>query len=142
MEESQTQTRKIQTKRQGTQATEDRFEEIEKSKRASELLEKQALIYQHVENVENIRQQVIADADTAHDRTKHEYQQAVLEQLTINEADAQRRIQQVQQQAQQEAQQYVGSVVNFAEQAQIDKLKEQKTKTEQAEKLAKQTVTS
>ena len=45
-------------------------------------------------------------------------------------------IKQVQQQAQQEAQQYVGSVVNFAEQAHINKLREDRTKTDHAEKEA------
>ena len=58
--------------------------------------------------------------------------------LDINEADAQRRIKQVQQQAQQETQQYVGSVVNYAEQAHMNKLREEKNKTDQAEKRAKQ----
>ena len=43
MEESETQTRKIKTKERGSQATEDRSEEIEQLRHASEL-EKQALI--------------------------------------------------------------------------------------------------
>ena len=141
VEESETQTRKIKTKERGSQATEDRSEEIEKLRHASEL-EKQALIEQHVQNVERIRQQVMAEADTSHHRKKEEYKQEVLEQLQINEADAQRRIQQAQQQAQQEARQYVGSVVNYAEQAHINKLREGQSKTEQAEKRTKTTETS
>ena len=135
MEESETQTIR-ETKERGSQATEDRSEEIKQLRYASEL-EKQALIEQHVQNVERIRQQVMAEADTSHHRKKEEYKQEVLEQLQINEADAQRRIQQAQQQAQQEARQYVGSVVNYAEQALIYKLREEKSKTEQAEKRTK-----
>ena len=44
---------KIKTKERGSQATEDRSEEIEQLRYASEL-EKQALIDQHVQNVESI----------------------------------------------------------------------------------------
>ena len=120
-----TQAIRIKTKEKGNQAIEDRSEEIEKLTRVSELA-KQAPIDQHTQNVGRIRQQGMTEADTAHDRKKQEYQQEALEQLHINEADAQRRIQQVHQQAQQEAQQYLGSVVKFAEQAHLDKLREQK----------------
>ena len=42
-------------------------------------------------------------------------------------------INQVQHQKQQEAQQYVGNVINYAEQAHIDKLREERAKTEQAD---------
>ena len=52
-----------------TQATEDKSEEIEKLKRASEL-EKQALIDQQAKNIEQVRQQVRAEAETAHERKR------------------------------------------------------------------------
>ena len=53
MEESEIQTRKIKkTKGRGSQATEDRSEEIEQLRYASEL-EKQTLIDQHAQNVKN-----------------------------------------------------------------------------------------
>ena len=141
MDESETQTRRIKTKERGNQATEYRSEEIEQLRYASEL-EKQALIDQHTQNVVIIIQQVTAEADTSHHRKKEEYKQEVPEQLQINEAGAQRRIQQAQQQTQQEARQYVGSVVNYAEQAHINKLREGQSKTEQAEKRTKTTETS
>ena len=48
---------------------------------------------------------------------KEGYKQEALEQLQINTEEAQIRIQQ----AQQQARQYVGSVVNYAEQAHIKK---------------------
>ena len=67
MEESETQTRKITTKERGSQATEGRSEEIEQLRHANEL-ENQALIEQHVQNVERIRQQVMAEAETSHHR--------------------------------------------------------------------------
>ena len=44
----------------------------------------------------------MAEAETSHHRQKEAYKQEVLEQLQINEAEAQRRIQQAQQQTQQE----------------------------------------
>ena len=69
MEESETQTRRVKTKERGSQATEDRSEEIEQLRRASEL-KKQALIEQHTQNVERIRQQVMAEAETSHHRNK------------------------------------------------------------------------
>ena len=47
-----------------------------------------------------------------------------------------------QQEAQQEARQYVGSVVNYDEQAHINKRREEKSKTEQAEKRTKTKETS
>ena len=65
MEESETQTRRIKTKERGSQATEDRSEEIEQLRHASELY-KQAPIEQHAQHVERIRQQVMAEADTPH----------------------------------------------------------------------------
>ena len=67
MEESETQTRRIKTKERRSQATEDRPEEIEQLRHASEL-EKQALIEQHTQNVERMRQQVMAEAETSHHR--------------------------------------------------------------------------
>ena len=71
---------------------------------------------------------------------KEGYKQEAFEQLQINTERAQRTIQQVQQQAQQEARQYVGSVVTYAEQAHINKLRQEKPKTEQAEKNTKEKV--
>ena len=68
---SETQTRRIKTKEHGSQATEDRIDDIERLRHASEL-EKQALIQQHAQNVERIRQQVIAEAETSHHRIKEE----------------------------------------------------------------------
>ena len=53
----------------GTQATEDKSEEIEKLKRAGEL-EKQALIDQQTKTIERVRQQVKAEAETAHERNR------------------------------------------------------------------------
>ena len=78
------------------------------------------------------------EADTQHNRNKYKYKREALVKLDINEADAQRRFKKVQQQAQQEAQQYVGSVVSYAEQAHINKLREGSNKTYQAEKRATQ----
>ena len=61
----------------------------------------------------------MAEAETSHHRKKEEYKQEVLEQLQINEADAQKRIQQAQQQAQQEAQthftNFIGRIIECAE---------------------------
>ena len=62
----------------GTQATEDKSEEIEKLKRASEL-EKQALIDQQAKNIEQVRQQVRAEAETAHETRKREYLQEAMQ---------------------------------------------------------------
>ena len=75
----------------------------------------------------------MAEGEAAHNRMKEGYKQEALEQLQINTEEAQIATQQVQQQAQQEARQYVGSVVNYAEQAQINTLREETSKTEQAE---------
>ena len=69
VEESEIQTRRIKTKERGSQATEDRSEEIEQLRHASEL-EKQACIEQHTHNVERIRQQVMAEANTSPHRKK------------------------------------------------------------------------
>ena len=52
-----------------TQATEDKSEEIEKLKRASEL-EKQALREQHTKDIERVRQQVMDESETAHERKR------------------------------------------------------------------------
>ena len=84
----------------------------------------------------------MAEGEASHNRMKEGYKQEALEQLQINTEEAQIIIQQAQQQAQQEACQYVGSVVNYAEQAHIDKLREGKSKTEQAEKQTKKSETS
>ena len=62
MEESETQTRYIRKNDRGSQATEDRSNEIEQLRHASEL-EKQALITQHAQNVGRIRQQVMAEGE-------------------------------------------------------------------------------
>ena len=135
MEESETQTRRIKTKERGSQATEDRSDEIEQLRHASEI-EKQALIDQHAQNIERIRQQVMAEADTSHHRKKEEYRQEVLQQLQINEAEAQIIIQQAQQQTKQEAQthftNFIGRIIEFAEH-QYRKERQQK---EQAQKDA------
>ena len=55
----------------GTQATEGKSEEIEQLKRDSEL-EKQALIDRQEKKIEQIRKQVMAEAETAHDMKKQE----------------------------------------------------------------------
>ena len=59
----------MKTKERGSQATEYRSEEIEQIRYAREL-EKQAHIEQHVQNVEGIRQQVMAEGETSHHRKK------------------------------------------------------------------------
>ena len=129
-----TQTTIIKQKDKGNQATEDRSEEIEQLRQASEL-EKQALIDQYGQNIERVRQQVMAEGEAEHSRQKEGYKQEFLKQSQINEAEAQQIINQVQHQTQQEAKHYVGSVINYAEQAHINKLRE--AKTEQDEKRAK-----
>ena len=65
----------------GTQATEDKSEETEKLKRANEL-EKHALIDQQEKKIEKIRQQVMAEAETAHDTRTKEYLQEAMEKST------------------------------------------------------------
>ena len=61
----------------------------------------------------------MAEAGTSHHRKKEEYRQEVLEQLQINEAEAQIIIQQAQQQTKQEAQthftNFIGRIIEFAE---------------------------
>ena len=61
----------------------------------------------------------MAEADTSHHGKKEKYTQEVLQRLQINEAEAQRRIQQAQQQTQQEAQthfiNFTGRITEFAE---------------------------
>ena len=131
-----TQTTITKTKDKGNQATEGRSEEIEQLRQANEI-EKQALIYQHEQNVERVRQQVMAEGEAEHSRKKEGYKQEFLQQSQINDAEAQRIIYQVKHQAQQEVHQYVGSVVNYAEQAHLNKLREERTKTEQEEKRSK-----
>ena len=69
MDDSETQTRPPlnRSNTKGTQATEDKSEEIEKSKCAGEL-EKLTLIDQQAKNIEQVRQQIRAEAETAHER--------------------------------------------------------------------------
>jgi len=73
-----TQTTKIKMKDRGSQATEDRSEETEQLRQASEL-EKQVLIEQHEQNIETVRQQVMeqvmAQAEAEHSRKKEGYKQ-------------------------------------------------------------------
>ena len=61
----------------------------------------------------------MAEADTSHHRKKEEYRQEVLQSLQINEAEAQKIIQQAQQQTQQETQthftNFTGRITEFAE---------------------------
>ena len=104
-----TQTTIIKMKDKSNQATEDRSEETEQLRQASEL-EKQALIAQHEQNSERVRQQVMAKGEAEHSRQKEVYKQEFLKPSQINEAEAQRIINQVQHQTQQEAQHYVGNV--------------------------------
>ena len=135
-----------------TQATEDKSEEIEKLKRASEL-EKQALIDQQAKNIERVRQQVKAEAETAHEMRKQEYLQEAMQRENIVGTEAQRTINQINQTAQQRAQesvrqeahQYTATLVNFAENeyqrkkgaAKSQAEKEAAAAKEQAEKEAK-----
>ena len=134
-----TQTTNIKMTDKGTQATEDRSEEIEQLRQASEL-EKQALIAQHEQNIERVIQHVMAQGEAEHSRQKEGYKQEFLKQSQVNEAEAQRIINQVQHQKQQEAQHYVGNVgnvINYAEQKHLDKLREERAKTEKEENQAK-----
>ena len=122
-----------------TQATEDRSEEIEKLKRTSEL-EKQALEEQHKNNIERVIQQARAESETAHESRRQEYLQEAMHRENITEAEAQRRIQQIQRTAQQEAQHYVGNLMNFAEnqyQSQMEAAKKAKEKAEKEARDAK-----
>ena len=137
-----TQTTTIKMKDRGSQATEDRSEEIEQLRQASEL-EKQVLIDQHEQNIERVRQQVteqvMAQAEAEHSKKKECHKQESLEKAQITEAEAQRQINQAQHQAQQEAKQYVGSVIQYAEQAHIDQLsKEKRAKREHMNQLRKE----
>ena len=59
-------------KDKGNQATEDRSEEIEQLRQASEL-EKQALIAQREQNIERVRQQAMAQGEAEHSRQKEIY---------------------------------------------------------------------
>ena len=65
----------------------------------------------------------MSEGEAAHSRMKEGYKQEAREKLQINTEEAKITIQQAQQQAQQETQQYVGSVVNYAEQAHINTLR-------------------
>ena len=76
----------------------------------------------------------MAEGEAEHSRKKEGYKQEFLQQSQINDAEAQGIINQAQQQAQQEAQHIDGSVVNYAEQAHLNKVREEKAKTEQEEK--------
>ena len=75
-----TQTTRIKMKEKGSQsqATEDRTEEIEQLRQATEI-EKQALIQQHEQNIERVRQQVtdqvMAQAEAEHSKKKEGYKQ-------------------------------------------------------------------
>ena len=127
-----------------TQATEDKSEEIEKLKLTSEL-EKQALEEQHKNNIERVRQQVRAEAEVLHESRRQEYHQEAMEKVNITEAEAQRRIQQINQTAQQraqesarqEAQSYVGNVMRFAENKHQSEMGAAKAAKAQVEKEAK-----
>ena len=57
-----------------SQATEDRSEEIEQLRQANEL-EQQALIEQHEQTIERVRQQVMAQAEAEHGRLTEGYKQ-------------------------------------------------------------------
>ena len=69
-----TQTTIIKMKDKGNQATEDRSKKIAQLRQASEL-EKQALIAQHEQNMERVRQQVMAQGEAEHSRQKEGYKQ-------------------------------------------------------------------
>ena len=106
---------------------------------ASELHSRtQSFTSHHAQNVERIRQQVMAEGEAAHNRMKEGYKQEAHEQLQTNTEEAQRRIQQAQQQAQQEARQYVGSVFNHAGQAHINKLREEQIQNRTGRETNKQ----
>ena len=132
----------------GTQATEDKSEEIAKIQRASEL-EKEALKEQHNKNIEQVRQQVrqqvTAEAESAHETKRQGYHQEAVEKIHITEAEAQRKIHQINQTAQQraqesvrqEAQSYVGNVIRFAENQHQSEMGAAKAAKAQAEKEAK-----
>ena len=79
----------------------------------------------------------MAEGEAGHSRKKEGYKQEFLQQSQINEAEAHIIIYQVKHQTQQEAQQYVGNVFYYAEQAHLNKLREERAKTEQDEKRAK-----
>ena len=81
----------------------------------------------------------MAEGEAEHSRQKEGYKQESLQQSQINEAEAQRIINQAKHQTQQEAQQYVGNAIYYAEQEHLNKLREEKAKTEQEEKRAKRT---
>ena len=80
----------------------------------------------------------MAQGEAEHSRQKEGYKQEFLKQSQIKEADAHIIINQVQHQTQQEATHYVGSVINYDEQAHIDKLREERAKTEKEAKEAKE----
>ena len=84
-----TQTTRIKMKEKGSQsqATEDRTEEIEQLRQATEL-EKQALIQQHEQNIERVRQQVtdqvMAQAEAEHSKKKRRLQTRIYTKGTNN----------------------------------------------------------
>jgi hypothetical protein len=156
-----TQTPRIKMKDRGSQsqATEDRTEEIEQLRQASEL-EKQALIQKHEQNIERVRQevtdQVMAQAEAEHSKKQEGYKQEFIQRTQITEAEAQRQINKIQHQAQQEAQQYVGNVFQYhqesyreqqrAKREQMNQMRKEKEQAElekeRAEKTAKRAVRS
>ena len=71
---SEEHTTRIIMKDKTSQAIEDRPEEIEQLRQASEL-EKQALIAQHEQDIERVIQQVMAQAESEHSRQKEGYKQ-------------------------------------------------------------------
>ena len=135
-----TQTTRIKMKEKGSQsqATEDRTEEIEQLRQATEL-EKQALIQKHEQNIERVRQQVtaqvMAHAEAEHSKKQEGYKQEFIQRTQITEAEAQRQINKAQQQAQQEAQQYAGSVFQYAQEAHRE---QQRAKREQMNQIRKE----
>ena len=135
-----TQTTRIKMKSKGSQsqATEDRTEEIEQLRQATEI-EKQALIQLHDQNIERVRQQVtaqvMAHAEAEHSKKQEGYKQEFIQRSQITEAEAKRQINKAQQQAQQEAQQYVGNVIQYAEQAHRE---QQRAKREQLNQMRKE----
>jgi len=135
-----TQTTRIKMKEKGSQsqATEDRTEEIEQLRQATEL-EKQALIQKHEQNIERVRQQVtaqvMAHAEAEHSKKQEGYKQEFIQRSQITEAEAKRQINKAQHQAQQEAQQYAGSVFQYAQETHRE---QQRAKREQLNQMRKE----
>ena len=78
----------------------------------------------------------MAEGEASHNRKKEESKQEVLEQLQINEAGAQRRIQQAQRQTQQEAQTHFTNVTSRITEFAENQYRQEKQKKEQAQKEA------